>query len=281
MKRTKYFLGGATTLSVLLLAGCASYEARKDLENVAKGWCLTIRASQVIPVYPLTEDLRVGDVFLVRTPIAQQASDYDDKGFLPLDDAMVRLPYTNFSSIYFDGYWKDEFGATPHPSPYFTNAAALTNGQWVELTAAPIPRAAFPSYSFKAQSGFGLNLALPIEGIPVALSYLNSQQVDGSVTISDARTYAGDLGRLYSLLQTWETNASNRQFLKDAAQAYPERLFLRVVSRVYYARAIDVALHRSGSQGGGVKAGMVGDVSLMSAQRRGQHRTTNPICSAS
>jgi hypothetical protein len=274
MKRTNLFISVGAALMVSLFTGCASYLARKNLENVAKGWCQTIRASQVIPVYPLTEDLVVGDVFLVRTTISQQASDYVKKGFLPLDDALVRLKYKNFSNIYFDGYWTDEFGAAPHPAPVFS-----TDGSSEKvLTAAPIPRAAFPSYSFKAQSGFGINLAIPIEGVPVALSYLNSQQVDGSVTISDARTYAGDLGELYSLLKTWANDASNKQLLADSAQdAAPRTIFLRVVSRVYYARAIDVVLHRADSQGGGAKAGVVNDVSLVSTNGAVSENYTNVL----
>jgi hypothetical protein len=259
MKRAKLYAGVINVvLTTFLVTGCASYLARKQLENVARGWCQTIRASQVIPVYPLTEDLQVGDVFLVRVPISEQASEYNSKGFLPLDDALVRLKYTDFSDIYFNAYWTNGYGVTPHAEPYYTNSGVYTN----LLTDAPLPRAAFPSYSFSAQSGFGLNLALPIQGIPVALSYLNSQQVDGSVTISDARTYAGDFGELWRLLRQWTD--SNQAFLKDtASSAAPRIVYLRVVSRVYYARAIDVALHRSGSQGGGAKAGVVNDVSLM------------------
>jgi hypothetical protein len=269
-----FVLGVVCLWAVLSLTGCASSSAQKELENVAKGWCQTIRASQVIPVYPLTEDLVVGDVFLVRRPIAEQAADYNCKGFLPLDDALVRLKYTDFSNIYFNGYWTNGFGVTPHAAPSYTNTDVYTN----ILTEAPIPRAAFPSYSFKAQSGFGLNLALPIEGIPVALSYLNSQQVDGSVTISDARTYAGDFGELWGLLKDWSKANDNQQFLKEtAASAYPNTLFLRVVSRVYYARAIDVALHRSGSQGGGAKAGVVNDVSLMSTNAAVAQNYTNVL----
>lgn len=260
----------AVLLAALFLTGCASYEANKNLEEVAKGWCETIRASQVIPVYPLTEDLVVGDVFLVRRPISEQEKDYNTKGFLPLDDAVVRLKYTDFSSIYFNGYWTNEFGATPHAAPYYTNFGGYTN----ILTDAPIPRAAFPSYSFKAQSGFGVNLAFPIQGIPVALSYLNSDQVDGSVAISDARTYAGDFGELFGLLQQW-SKANSGFLMETASNAWPQTVYLRVVSRVYYARAIDVALHRSGSQGVGLKAGMVNDVSLMSTNAAVAQSYTN------
>src|ERR1035437_8507137 len=98
----------------LIIAGCATHDARTHLEGVAKNWCETIRASQVIPVYPLTQDMVIGDVFLVQTTIASQADDYKKRGFLALDDFRTRLQYTDFHDVYFDNYWKDQFGNTPH-----------------------------------------------------------------------------------------------------------------------------------------------------------------------
>ena len=122
----------------LLLAGCATHDARTHLESVAKDWCETIRASQVMPVYPVTQDVAIGDVFLVQTPIANQARDYERRGFLALDNFRVRLPYTNFHKIYFDGYWKDDFGNTPHTMPEFTNVVTgsnATTGSWTSVAA--------------------------------------------------------------------------------------------------------------------------------------------------
>ena len=73
-------------LAVLLVTGCNSLPRSKDqeLEQVAKDWSMTIRASQVIPVYPLTEDLQPGDVFLVQVPVEQQQQVYKEKGFLDI-----------------------------------------------------------------------------------------------------------------------------------------------------------------------------------------------------
>ena len=48
-------------------AGSGHFERlnkQRALERVARDWCLTIRASQIIPVYPLDEDIQVGDVFV-------------------------------------------------------------------------------------------------------------------------------------------------------------------------------------------------------------------------
>ncbi len=126
---------GLLASMALNVAGCADYQRRKALEDVAKGWCETIRASQVIPVYPLTEDLRPGDVFLVQTAIADEASRYQTKGFLPLDDYRGRLPLkaNAYLQEYFDGYWQDSFyfrngpnarpTRTPGPYPGVTTPA--------------------------------------------------------------------------------------------------------------------------------------------------------------
>jgi len=65
---------GAVVL--LLVGGCANKE--RQLEQVAKDWCLTIRASQVIPVYPMTEDLQPGDVFLVQRTVDEQVGDLEE-----------------------------------------------------------------------------------------------------------------------------------------------------------------------------------------------------------
>lgn len=76
---------------ITFTAGCTTGLRNKQLERVAKDWALVIRASQVIPVYPLSEDLQPGDVLLVSTPIEEQVKIYKDKGFLPLDQLLVRL----------------------------------------------------------------------------------------------------------------------------------------------------------------------------------------------
>ena len=82
-------MGPVLALIVVATVGCTS--PQKEMEQVAKDWCLTIRASQVLPVYPLTEDLQPGDVFVVPKPLSQQTSVYKQKGFLPLDQLVTRL----------------------------------------------------------------------------------------------------------------------------------------------------------------------------------------------
>src|SRR5258708_6173602 len=76
-----------------LLMGCAHFQSKPQghLSQVAKGWCLNIRASQVIPVYPLSEDVRVGDMYIVQYPIEDEVALYENEGFLPLTHQIGRL----------------------------------------------------------------------------------------------------------------------------------------------------------------------------------------------
>jgi hypothetical protein len=250
-------------LSILLAtSGCSDYLARKRLEGVAKGWCETIRASQVIPVYPLTEDLVPGDVFLVQTPIGSQAKLYEKKGFLALDDHRTRLTNIDYKQIYFDGYWKDDFGETPHDRVKLPNPGPLNGTTNPPITDAPAPRAAFPTYSFHAKSGSGLSLAIPIQGVPVGLNFLHSDNADGSVTIADSHTYGADEGQLYQLLKDWMARDDVRQILGGTIHKTNHPIFVRVVSRVYLTGAVVVSLNRSGSTSAGAKVGAAPNVNL-------------------
>src|SRR5438128_3838042 len=96
----------ALGVCLLSMAGCRTLDERRDdaLARVARDWCLTIRASQVLAVYPLTEDLQVGDVFLVSTPIEDETKKLEAKGFLPLDNVIARIQPTGWQQFYNGAY---------------------------------------------------------------------------------------------------------------------------------------------------------------------------------
>lgn len=77
-------------IGVMTLAGCnASRSVREQSEEVAKNWSYVIRASQVMPVYPLMEDLQPGDVFLVEVPLQDEVSTWNERGYLPLSNHLA------------------------------------------------------------------------------------------------------------------------------------------------------------------------------------------------
>jgi hypothetical protein len=179
-KNTTIFATLAFLTVLALSTSCTTTLRNKQLERVAKDWALVIRASQVIPVYPLSEDLQPGDVLLVSTPIEEQVAIYKEKGFLPLDQHLVRLYSKDFKEFYNSRYGIDD-KTTPPKKWQKVNSEGKHN--W-EIA----PHAAFPTYQFSVETGSGLNLAIPIQGIPFALGLMNSGRASGTVCLSPCCT---------------------------------------------------------------------------------------------
>lgn len=251
-------------LVLLLLSGCTGQLRNKQLENVAKDWSYVIRASQVIPVYPLTEDLQPGDILLVSTPIDEQQKNYEKKGFLPLDQLLKRLNPTEYSSFYSGRYDTDSAKIPPAKWQEMVSFNNHTTHQWIKA-----PHASFPSYNFAVDSGGGVNLAIPIQGVPVALGLMKTGKASGSVTISNAYTFGLDNVTLLNLVNAW--GKDNRQLLRTYKPAYKENgerqlHFLRVVSRVYTVGDLNVTMKNDEAESAEVGAGANKAVSLPELQ---------------
>lgn len=244
-------------LIVMTAAGCASSQKRTQLESVARDWCMTIRASQIIPVYPLTQDIQPGDVFLVQMPVDRQQQQYAQNGFLPLDNHLARLHvagYADFYSRCFLGRPEDAHAVLPlewvRPSPI----AGSPPAPW-----SMAPGAAFPSYSFSVTGGSGMNLAIPVSGVPVGLSLLGTDAATGTITMEDARTLGVDILSLDAQLRAWvREDDSRRQFIAHFAPpaGQPPRNFLRVVTRIYLTGGLQVTLTDSSQRAAGLNAGL-------------------------
>ncbi|HEX8409212.1 MAG TPA: hypothetical protein VF883_10120 [Thermoanaerobaculia bacterium] len=250
----------------LLLTGCRSLDKSRDrqLSRVARDWCLTIRASQVLPVYPLTEDLQVGDVFLVSTPIEEEVKDLEADGFLPLDNVIARIQPTGWQQFYNGAYGVGDTSVVPRnwqfPEPAPT-APPLT--AW-----STAPGAAFPSYTFQVKRGAGANLAIPIQSVPVGLSLMQTGDAFGTVNIASASTYGLPISVLAPQVNAWA--AKNRAFLRQygpstEANGKTEQHYVRVVYRVYVAGGVNVSLINNESRGGRVDAGASKSVALFDA----------------
>lgn len=255
------------TVLCIMLAGCGSAMREKQLTRVAKDWCQTIRASQVIPVYPLTEDVKPGDLFIVTTPIPDQARVYRERGFLPLDTHKARLSITGYPSFYHKSHGIGERTDTPYhwifpdqtapttpitghagsslptspPAPSPPGNQGQTPGRHTMPTAFwQAPHAFFPTYSFEVSTQTGLNAAIPIQAVPVSMAWMNASRATGSVQLSDAYVYGVSEDFLKNALAVWATD--NRESLIRLKQANPSPIFVRVVNRVYLIGAINVSL---------------------------------------
>jgi len=239
----------ALLLPVLLVANLSCGSREKQLEDVAKDWCLTLRASQVIPVYPLSEDIRPGDVFLVELPVHRQAELYKRKGFLSLDRHVTRLEKVNFAKFYQPAYFDEGFQSVPHPRGQRVGA---TSGGIMDVNA---PRAAFPSYTFEISESSGLNLALPLKGLMLGFGFMKTREAQGSISLTDTFTYGVSGDDLIVRLHKWFNNVPEaREMLTNIRRAAGCEIFLRVVSRVYLVGGVDVSLSNTGQFGANANA---------------------------
>ncbi len=236
-------------VTALALVGCKG-PLSKRAQDVAKDWSKVIRANQVIPVYPMTEDLEPGDVFLVDAPVNEQADRYESEGYLPLDNHLVRLPAPGYRSFYRDGYWRG-YGsedARDRPRPDRPDEDAPEDHRFGD---SPAPMAAFPSYSFSVERGGGLDLGLPISGVPIAMGLMAADRGEASVTINDALTYGVGTVELWDAVRGWAEQPLVRAKLSHlhsqniSERTGPPRLFLRVVSRVYLTGGVSVTVNRA------------------------------------
>lgn len=252
------------SLLLALLSGCSTMRSQQNqLERVAKDWCMSVRASQIIPVYPLTEDVQVGDLFVVANTIEDSAKVYREKGFLPLDTQVGRLMPSDYKDFYSGAYGIVDGSVVPHqwqfpataPVPPKTNAWDLA------------PGAAFPTYNFSVSRGGGLSLAIPVQAVPIGLDLLGTSTADGTITISNASTYGLSLDRLNEVAEKWASD--NRELLahyapRTVGDKHPQKRYnyLRIINRVYVTGGVTVSISASGSGAAGLSAGVPRTASL-------------------
>ena len=257
----------ATLLGLLIVAGCGTTGlSSRQLERVAKDWSLSIRASQVIPVYPLTEDLQPGDVFLVQTPVEDQVKVYRKRGFLPLENQLTRLSVAGYPAFY--SQWPGVDGEKPMTPPRLWQFPNGTEAGDADFARAPL--VAFPSYSFAVSRSGGLNVALPVQGVPLGLNLLDASSATGTITMKDAYTYGLPAQVLQQALEEWVGGNGPyvRQFAPPVAMAKDSKgaaqpFFLRVVNRVYLVKTVDVSLMANRSSAGSADVGAGKAVELL------------------
>jgi hypothetical protein len=279
------------------LTGCASQQEQQfdQLSQVAKGWCLSIRASQVIAVYPLTEDIKVGDMFIVQRPTEDEVYEYETNGFLPMGQLLHRLDPTGLDGFYKDGTAVNcaipAIASTTRPVA--ASQAAVTTRS--SATSQPsdwenLPRSAFPSYTFETNRSGGLNAQLPIKGIPVALGFLDADSASVTVTLSDAYTYGLDMSSLDQQVRDWadEHKSLLKQYRPkylpptvfipigtDSTEYHKQYNYLRVISRVYFIRAVDVTATNTGQTAAELSVGNPPSLTLLNSTLSTTQPSTN------
>lgn len=251
------------------LAGCTTTK-EDQLQNVARDWALVIRASQVIPVYPLTEDLRPGDIFLVETPL-QEKTQYEGDGFLRLDQHLERLHDLDYMTFYEQSHGITDVNVRPPehwqfpetPPAQTPNTSGTPPRKHTGATAWSIaPGAAFPTYTFKVNRGAGASIALPVSGVPIGLSLMQTDSASGTITLADVYTYGVSLHELRDKVKDWHKQHGHKTLLRKIRAAAGREIYVRVVSRVYLTGRVVVNMSNTRAFEAAGKAGAAEDVTL-------------------
>jgi len=247
--RSRIVLWPLIGITLIVSVGCGSLAVKqkeRQMELVARDWSMTIRASQVVPVYPLTQDIQPGDVFLVNQTVAEQSRRFRDRGFLPTDLLVTRLKPLDYAGFY---SMREAAGGD--------GVSLVLPGHWRDRPAPSVPwerfpRAGFPSYTFEVSNDGGFSIAVPVHSVPVALSLTGAARATGSITIVDASTYGLDAATMYRELQA----AAQRGDLDEARPPMGHGpWYLRVVTRVFAAKSFDVVLTARDTMAGGADVG--------------------------
>lgn len=262
----QYTLGAILAVTVLLMQGCETTKTvREQAEEVAKDWNFTIRAAGVIPVYPMSADLRPGDVFLSRTPVNAEADLWEERGYIPIEAHLLRLP------VDYDDFYGSQAG-TELEGLEKAKLYGRNNPAWVDTILEPDapPIVGFPSYSFRASFETGLAGAVPIQGVPVALSFLNVKDASANLSISDASSYGIDVAQLHKTLVDWA--GDNADLLNSYVPIDPdaEPAYLRVVYRIYRAKQFDIGMYNVSGTGITSSIGAKKEVPTATLQRKSQ-----------
>jgi hypothetical protein len=218
-----------------------------ELGRAAKDWAMHIRSQQIIPVYPLTEDLEPGDVFVVDRPIQDQQQAWLEQGYLPLDTHLRnfrpdRADYHHFYAGRYDTK-EEQFPADTWRAK-----------EWKEA-----PMVGFPTYTASVGRESGFDLAFPVQGIPLGLSLLDASEARVTISMPRAFTYALDELHLEDQVRAWASTSEVRHHLADyapnPANVKETIRFLRVVSRVFAVQQLDVAMQRAETARGSAGVG--------------------------
>lgn len=225
---TRIFLVSALTFFLSSCLFNTNTKREEQLAKVAKDWSLVIRASQVIPLYPLHQDIRPGDIFLVETTVDEQHREYTRRGFLSMDHHIARITPSGYTSFY---------GLKDTANKKCKSDCALPGLE-------PIPIAAFPSYSFEVGQSAGFDIALPIQSVSLGVGLLGSNSAAGSVSIKSAYTYGVDINSLTKDVMSWKASdgallnfygPQPRKFTRKEKYNY-----IRVINRVFLAQGLEV-----------------------------------------
>jgi len=262
MKLPRCFLFGL----VLVIGGCCS-----DKHGyVAKEWSRMMREEQITPVFPPREDFRVGDIFLSTANPTNDPTLSEVKDYVPIP---LLFDWVSVNQQLLEKYrLRGEFPRTPtnHLERAGTNGVMqIVPGEFEAVSdklfdnntdAMPnrLRHVGFPEFSFAKVNKDSVQAVIPVEGLNLLLGANWAKATEGALKISSGESYSLPAAVLDPFVRTQllVTNATRfkpeyKNLLLPAINSSPgKKVWLTVVTEVFFARTLDVSFSLKNAFGG-------------------------------
>ena len=252
------------------LTGCASTPPG----YVAREWSKAMRELGITPVFPPREDLQVGDIYMSPSTPEREAVLLDETGFVPLGlwvgTVVLDDPLDEFYSARASFPLTPATGTSQPTAPDEDNIFRSGDTRRLRIVGFPM----FMSATFNQGSLSGL---VPTEAVSVAFgaSLFGSKTIN--VSVPRAESYGLPAANLYNALvptpganqpsqvKKWSAPAAGGLVAEDLESYMPTGqlteatkdpewnkkpyAYLRVITEVFYARELDVAIDSTEGRG--------------------------------
>lgn len=275
---------GSAVLAVIfaLQVSClGEHQALSSVHRLRDDWTQALSDLGVVPVYPPREDVKVGDVFVATCDPSSVSNACNvlaaDPG-RPTNGSESAQPATELAARWFtldvDKKLKEDYAkrmtppATPLADLTASSAGPVLQPQDANLYSEGVTDrlriVGFPEFAAGSAFGADLNAVIPAEALSAALVVNGSKNESVTIKVPSAESYSlpSDIVMTELFQCTEQSCRLKPAYLKNLplipyARNDPEKKrFLRVITEVYYARALDVEIGSNSVFGAAAKANL-------------------------
>jgi len=241
---------------------------------VAKEWSLTLRELNIVPVFPPREDVQVGDIYIAPSRPEDEAKIVKDKGFTPIGLWVASVTLSNELSRFYSE--RNSFprtsgdigaymaGQSTNPFPVFAQPSDTNRNIFEYGDTNRLRLVGFPSFMSATVKQGDLSGVVPVEAMGVAFAGTGSSSDSVTLSVPVAESYGLPASDVFSKIVIDKKfflegkNFKAEDILIYAAHQHEGKDaetnrfgYIRLITEVFYTRAVDIAINRKRSFGFG------------------------------
>jgi len=272
---SQFIFAVVTILSLALGEGCTTPSQGK----VARDWSLAMRELNIIPVFPPREDVEVGDIYISPLAPEEEESITSEKSWSSLGLWVASIDLSKEIKTFYSH--RNAFPKTPEESMVYmknqTNnpfmlvpqAADRDRNVFEGGDCSRLRMVGFPAFLSATLTQSDLLSVIPVEALSIAIGAHYSSSKKATISVPVAESYGIPASEVYRRLidpvsgkltgsigkfrasDILAYSAASQPSKHDSNQKARNYCFLRVITEVFYARALDVSVQWQRSAGAG------------------------------